>query len=201
VGGGSTDPFNGLIDEFRIIKGVAVYTANFTPPTAPFTNLPMQRGPNFFYGFQVTATLDDRQVNSNFVALHLPLLGFSITAASGLLGGQNSEGYANAAYPAGPTGALNPTNAMLAGFPVAAFFVNTNNSGDEGFYIALDGAPLNAVWHISFTDSNSVVWDLLSTNMQHFQQGQFAVWDITMRGATPYPLLLAGITYPITVLS
>ena len=28
--------FDGYIDELRIVKGTAVYTANFTPPTAPF---------------------------------------------------------------------------------------------------------------------------------------------------------------------
>lgn len=30
--------FHGHIDEVRIVKGTAIYTANFTPPVAPFTN-------------------------------------------------------------------------------------------------------------------------------------------------------------------
>jgi hypothetical protein len=29
--------FNGYIDELRVVKGVAVWTSNFTPPTAPYT--------------------------------------------------------------------------------------------------------------------------------------------------------------------
>ena len=35
----NVDGFNGFISNFRLVKGTAVYTANFTPPSAPLTNI------------------------------------------------------------------------------------------------------------------------------------------------------------------
>jgi len=45
IGGSNTNtlkgssPFSGYIDEVRITKGIARYTTNFTPPTAPFPDI------------------------------------------------------------------------------------------------------------------------------------------------------------------
>lgn len=46
----STQTLIGNIDEFRIVKGTAVWTSNFTPPIAAYTP-PANSGPRFFMVF------------------------------------------------------------------------------------------------------------------------------------------------------
>lgn len=54
-------PYSGYLDEVRIIKGYAAYTANFTPPTAPFTPIvvPGQMANQFGIIASFTNTADE----------------------------------------------------------------------------------------------------------------------------------------------
>jgi hypothetical protein len=66
IGKGGDGAFNGYIDELRITKGIARYTTNFVPQTAPFANPnPWSNILNSTYANNIVAAYDFRDYNGS----------------------------------------------------------------------------------------------------------------------------------------
>jgi len=93
--------FTGYIDELRIVKGTAVYTANFTPPTAPFSS----------GGSLVHSPL----VVTNSSGVIVPATQIPATAVSGLSGVAVSGSYNDLTDKPLPAEDNSLTNALIFG--------------------------------------------------------------------------------------
>lgn len=132
---------------------------------------------------------------SNTVKITLPLL-IEIQVGDDAGG---DEGYIGAGNPVFlvPTGALIPSNATIAGYPINAVMVRTA-SGDESFELVLTGAPSGTVWALSFIDDIGHVWSFSNTSsgVSYINHSGYGFWIIPLPGPT-FPALTVGNLYVI----
>jgi hypothetical protein len=146
-----TSPFSGYMDELRITKGLARYTANFTVPTAPygegsFKVKVLSLSPVGYYRFEEAAgtAVTDFSGNANDGSY----VGGALPAAPGLLpGNEGSLAFTDAAakYATVPAAVLNKTSVFSISF-IVQYTTTTNlvilERNTNGFSVEIGNGTL-----------------------------------------------------------
>ena len=172
-----TKDFNGYISDLRIVTGTAVYTSNFTPPTAPLIAI----------------------ANTELLTCHLPYIadGSSNAHAITVVGNTSTkrfgpydyEGYGKADHGGSVYFDGSGDNLTLAGnsdfnmgsdFTFECWCYSTSAaSGSPGDLLMLvwDGSSNNSVW-VSYTSANKF----------EFRISYVGSWAMTLTSASTFPI-------------
>ena len=195
---GDTASSNGYMSNLRIVKGVAVYTANFTPSTAPLTAIP---GTVLLMPFTNAAVYDNTMLN-NFETVGAAGVSTAVTKyCSGSLKFNGTTDYLT--IPANPklafgsgdftieawvyANALGSYNGVLAQWPAS------NGDANNSYVLESVGSNMNFYWVSGVTLYGPATLGTITT-------GEWIHYAICRSGNTLYPFKngVLGTTASIT---
>jgi hypothetical protein len=189
VGGASGLPaytLNGFMDELRIIKGFAAYTAAFTPPSSAFRDRVVWETVKLSNTLVNDSDCVDVQygdasgLNTSTVTRFTNRLGSSViyrasvllgSAPAGMLGPVGSEKTSSFT---GTIGQIDPVNLVSVGADVPVNAPATPSEGDWfGYYVS----GRNEIWKATLNrNGNTVIGSTSTTNFTLQENGDHAVW-------------------------
>ena len=164
---GAHDYFTGQIKDTRIVKGLAVYTSNFTPPTRPLSAT-QAANTNGIPSAAITGSQTSLLTLQNSTLIDNSTFGYTISSQAGQYGTSNNQVtfLQTAAEVFGSKGAVayTNTNLTLSGDATIAANVSSNNlilTGNTYYSSANSGLVVgtnNPAYAVSFNGSNNYLF-------------------------------------------